>query len=166
MPNWCSNKLTISGNTVSLDKLKEYVLGELMGNPVPFDFEKVIPIPAEIVAKKRENHFCIEKWGTKWNLDDETDFEDHDGGKEGTIVYIFQTAWSPPNNVLQALAEVFPELEMSLIYGEPGNGVCGELKSLEKEDYCREFDYQDGSGDYERVMTELGFKEIDDDEEE
>lgn len=60
-------------------------------------------------------HTC--NWGTKWNAKyviltkvDKT-----------TLVYRFDTAWSPPTGVLNAMIEKFQELTFTLMCGEEGH---------------------------------------------
>lgn len=66
--------------------------------------------------------WCCAHWDTKWNAC-------HTEGCLPTetpkmLVYAFDTAWSPPSNVIHALAMKFPDLTFRLEYtleGEGGN---------------------------------------------
>lgn len=77
----------------------------------------------------------LEKWGTKWNTSDAV-FQD----VSGTCVEIyFDTAWSPPAPVIDAMAKMFPSAHIEFSYMETGcdfggfvvydNGVRGESLS-------------------------------------
>ncbi len=90
--------------------------------------------------------WSIDNWGTKWNAGDVT--QDHIGDR-GFIIY-FDTAWSPPVPVIEALIARFPEADIRLSYMEPGVGFAGEVNSngdwecpeSELEDfYASAFDY-------------------------
>lgn len=70
-------------------------------------------------------HWSIANWGTKWNACDVT--QDHIG-ERGFIIY-FDTAWSPPVPVVEALIDRFPEADIRLSYMEPGVGFAGEVTS-------------------------------------
>lgn len=48
--------------------------------------------------------WSVEHWGTKWNA------YDFDYDKDKTIY--FNTAWSAPHNILQALSEKYPEVQL------------------------------------------------------
>lgn len=67
--------------------------------------------------------WCIANWGTKWGL---YDFEDNapDPADE-RMEYSFQTAWSPPIPVIQAMSKQFPALRFALCYFEGGGGFMG-----------------------------------------
>lgn len=61
--------------------------------------------------------WAVAKWGTKWNSSD-VDVEDSD--------ITFTTAWSPPRPVIEKLSELFPSIEITHIYFEPGTELAGE----------------------------------------
>ena len=107
MPNYCDNYLTIEGNPDTRNK----ILTLLKSDESCFDFEKVIPMPENIYrggvgAEEKEIYgennwydWSIKNWGTKWNsVDAEVHYNE---------IY-FQTAWSPCDPVIAALAEKFP----------------------------------------------------------
>lgn len=69
--------------------------------------------------------WCIEHWGTKWGFY-EIELECADF-EEGEIRYTFQTAWSPPIPVIQAMSKRFPSLSFALDYFEGGMGFMGSF---------------------------------------
>ena len=65
--------------------------------------------------------WSINKWGTKWNsYHDEVEYD----GEE-SLVYKFDTAWSPPEPVIHALREKFEDLSISAFFDEPGMQIAG-----------------------------------------
>jgi hypothetical protein len=54
--------------------------------------------------------WCCDHWGTKWNACEASIEAEYDGYVE----LRFDTAWSAPEPVLEALREKFPNLEISL----------------------------------------------------
>ena len=77
----------------------------------------------------------LERWGTKWNASDAV-VQD----VSGTCVEIyFDSAWSPPEPVIDAMAKMFPSAHIEFSYMETGcdfggfvfydNGVRGEVLS-------------------------------------
>jgi hypothetical protein len=53
MPNWCSNKLAVEGPPDAVDAWSNDVSGvDGSGQPVPLDFERVLPTPPEFSAGK------------------------------------------------------------------------------------------------------------------
>ncbi len=65
--------------------------------------------------------WCIRNWGTKWNACDP------DWCLEEGILY-FQTAWSPPIPVIEALAEKYPDLEFTHRWADEDIGNnCGQM---------------------------------------
>jgi hypothetical protein len=67
--------------------------------------------------------WCIWQWGCKWNSVEPV-VED-----EQEIVHIwFQTAWNAPNPVVDKLAELFPDVEISHLWADEDIGyTCGEV---------------------------------------
>lgn len=63
----------------------------------------------------------IENWGTKWDLSDVNMIDE----MEGKLIYTFDTAWSPPVPVMQALAKKYPHLTIIHKYYEAGNDFYG-----------------------------------------
>ena len=117
-----------------------------------FDFEKIIPMPPNIFrgnlsSKQRElsgglnwYDWCTANWGTKWGA---YDFNRLDGNSVS-----FDTAWSPPEPVIEKLSEMFPDVHITHEYFDEGWNFWGvdEYFAGEKtEDGCE-------SG----KMTELG----------
>lgn len=80
---------------------------------------------AEFVRSMSEDedwyHWNVRNWGTKWDVavSDEgysnTSMEVTDNG---SIMYRFETAWSPVGEALTALSEMFPSLEFDYEYEE------------------------------------------------
>ncbi len=145
VPNWCNNSILVDGEKAELEKLKSFVKGEKTW----LDFEKVIPLTetkaeAKILwdslsikeQKERwkddfENfwfnvgkgyEWCQKNWGTKWNSDCRE--PDYSGD---TLMYIFDTAWSPSEPITKVLIEKFPKLKFVHEYEECGIEFAGIL---------------------------------------
>ncbi len=70
----------------------------------------------------------ITNWGTKWSAAEVwNDRIDDDGKVDGHTSYNFDTAWSPAEPVVAALAEKFPTLRIAHRYCEAGMGYAGEV---------------------------------------
>ena len=67
-------------------------------------------------------NFNVREWGTKWDARDVDLLEDD----ETYLHYKFDTAWSPPTEVIAKLAEQNPNLNLSLEYREE-QGWGGEI---------------------------------------
>ena len=101
--------------------------------------------------------WCCRHWGTKWNAC-EPDWSLDDG------MLVFQTAWSAPFPVIEALAQKYPDLEFTHRWADEDIGSnCGEM--WWSEGYGSDIDIGD-----ERTfaMSVWGYTEddFDDDEEE
>jgi len=155
MPN--NVKITIKG--------KEEFLNQFRSDERIFDFEKIIPIPEELlntIKGSGENDdplrnrilikkygsanwydWSVDNWGTKWNAYS----EEEDEGER-----VFQTAWSPPEGIFNKLLEKFPNEEWEVIYQEEqGWGshfkvIKGKLIEIEKWDIAG-VDYLDEDHD-------------------
>lgn len=137
MPNHITNVLRINvykheGHDPAL---VDEILDAIKGADSPIDFNRLIPMPPELEidsnGKADEAHLAniakhghpdwytwsIEKWGTKWNAYSAIAGKCRDG--EGWLH--FETAWSPPLPVLDALAAKFPQSRMRLIWCDEGD---------------------------------------------
>lgn len=114
MPNHVTNKIEFSGNKENIKKVLELIGGEYEC----IDFNKIVPTPddiyqgnlgrkeKEIYGKNNWLDWNMSNWGTKWNaysswLDE-----------KNNIIY-FDTAWSSPTLVLDALAKLCYEYKVS-----------------------------------------------------
>jgi hypothetical protein len=145
MPNWCNNTVEINHT----DKTKMYALVEAINKgefcnfarPVPKDLMIVAGRvgddnnPEQIALVEAENRnlathgyktwydFAVNEWGTKWDVDpyDPVEYDDqHD--KRG-ITFGFDSAWSPPTGVYEALVE--QGFSVRAYYYEPGMAFAG-----------------------------------------
>lgn len=129
MPNWCDNSLSIKGPHDTLAKIHDLMRGEENA----FDFEKIIPMPdyifrgnvgpkeQELYGENNWYDWSCENWGTKWNSEDA-----HCEWFSDSLVYDFETAWSPCDPVIEALAKMFPDTKVFYRFSEPGCCFCGE----------------------------------------
>jgi hypothetical protein len=67
---------------------------------------------ASLVAYKEIGYYdwydwSIANWGTKWDAYQETISE-----QDGTVIYTFQTAWSPPSIIIELMSKILSNLEM------------------------------------------------------
>ena len=126
MPNWCSNAIYVKGPKVSLDALENL----LKTGETEFDFNLFLPYPQEFKVLPDEGHnqggydWCVENWGTKWNASDPS--REHPNYNTYDYIAIwFESAWSPPLGVVQAMSKKFQDLLISIEYEERGNALAG-----------------------------------------
>jgi len=138
MANHCANRIEIQGEAKDVAVVKKF----LQGKDTCFDFNNILPMPEELentlvpvpdpeTFKNRrlrklygtDNWYGwkILHWGTKWNsfngeIDDEND---------EYIFYRFDTAWSPPEPVIFALRNKFPDVGITAFFDEPGMEIAG-----------------------------------------
>ncbi len=153
MPNWCNNRVVISHEDSS--KMEALVSAIKEGKfcnhviPVPEDLKIVAgcvgsdddPKQIELVRKTAENvekygagnwyDFCVSHWGTKWDVDP---YDPEDVViKDNCIEFGFDSAWSPPIGVYEALVEQGFEVEAT--YYEPGMAFVGRWFNGDDEFY-------------------------------
>lgn len=114
MPNHITNKIEFYGEKENIKKVLELIKGE----EGCIDFNKIIPTPENIYqgdlgevermlyGKNNWYDWNIAHWGTKWNA--YSDWLD----EENDVVY-FDTAWSCPLPILDALAKLCYEYNVS-----------------------------------------------------
>ena len=104
MPNYCDNSLSIEGPHDTLRKIHDLVRGE----ENPFDFEKIIPMPADV---EDWYDWRCENWGTKWNsVDARCEY-----ASDCVLDFSFMTAWGPCEPIVKALAAMFPDAQFRLV---------------------------------------------------
>lgn len=113
MPNHVTNRIRISA-TIGLDEFKKKISGENGA----IDFASIIPEPDNLFkdnlgAKEREQcavegrpnwyDWNSDNWGTKWNAYDINIESEWDGGDCCEMEIHFDTAWSAPFPIIEAL---------------------------------------------------------------
>ena len=147
MPNWCRNRVTVSGTEEDISKLSEIfsdtksIFNRIIQSP---DWKRLPNEKGEF--PKLEQHkgkdgevmwetynfpdgknddrwyyWCIDNWGTKWECS-ELDIEYSD---DEILELTFSTAWSPPEGVMNKLKEKYPDLSFTCFYDEPGMEIAG-----------------------------------------
>ena len=151
MPNWCSNHITVRGSSQA--EIKRLVdafangafcdavlpIPEELNNPDTGSFggdnaEAKDQLRAELIEKYGYSgwyDWCVANWGTKWDVDANNPAEIEDDGLSFSA--LFDSAWSPPIGVMEALVE--QGFEVTLYYYEPGMGYCGKWEDG-VDDYC------------------------------
>jgi hypothetical protein len=88
MPNWCENRIRISGSTEKINKLWEKVESDGLLNtlrPQPNNLEEYENID-----------WRLQKWGTKWEVNTQDLCVEDNGDGTSDIYGDFDSAWSPP----------------------------------------------------------------------
>lgn len=67
-------------------------------------------------------NWCVNNWGVKWNSSDVS----FDGG-EDWLRFEFLTPWGPPEGICSKLREIFPDVNITWFYKEPGAQISGWL---------------------------------------
>jgi len=124
MPNWCANSTTFKhDDPEQITRMKNAFLEDKL-------FTEFAPAPTDL--GEEWYHWCIENWGTKW------DVNGSDDGvvdlKENEITLYFDTAWSPPLEFYIALEHLGFTVEG--YYYEPGMNFVGKWD--ENGDDCYE----------------------------
>ena len=144
MPNHVSNLLTIDGDRQRVIAAYESIKSTADESGL-IDFEKIIPMPPEIFrgnpltnnqgeiigygtsaadeekygAENCAINWSRKHWGTKWNS--------YDNCLRGNSIY-FETAWSAPLPVIEALSARFPDLTVTLEWADEDMGRnCGKV---------------------------------------
>ena len=166
MPNWCDNSITITGGSNTIRTLWE----DAQSNKANENYgllNAMVPMPAALKGTssppypKDSPHYkpqpivdghnnwydwCIDRWGTKWDIDDEgLEFTDHGDGT-ATISGWFSSAWSPPITALNTFCEDMDGVFLELYYHEPGMTFVGYWSSEGGDDY-----YEYGGADSKTI---------------
>ncbi len=142
MPNWCNNFVQIRhSDPAKLNELVESVRNDVFCGfalPCPQELKDTVAghcgdgyaqdlnqakmaLNVKYFGAKDWYDWCVNRWGTKWEVqayDKDTVLVD-----DGLVAFGFDSAWSPPIGVYEALAE--QGFSVDAMYYEPGMGFCG-----------------------------------------
>ena len=184
MPNWVYNYLTVEGSKEDIAKLKAQVgatvktkyksadeVDEEVDREPIFSFMNILPPPEDKLDEYHAVHgyangektgdteynwynFNVREWGTKWDARDVDLLEDD----ETYLHYKFDTAWSPPTEVIAKLAEQNPNLNITLEYREE-QGWGGEVNfNGSTTEVVKEWDIPDSHAEEIEVNNEYCWK--------
>jgi hypothetical protein len=90
------------------------------------------PITQEMSDKFRREYgfdnwydWAIRNWGVKWD----SNCEEVNTDDSGEVRFTFDTPWGPPTEIYHRLTEIFPKLDISWHYHEPGMEMTGYLNN-------------------------------------
>ena len=181
MPNWCSNRLEVFGDTEDLKKFRNDITVESSPEDDDvLDLSKPFPCPTELKdttatfghpqndEHEQQMRNNIEKyghtdwyewqvfnWGTKWAPSDI--YVDYHSNTH--MVLRFDSAWSPPCKLVQKLSELYPSLGFALSFEEGGMAFLGAESYFNGEAIWTQGDDWDS---YPRIAKV--FKDMDDDD--
>jgi len=121
MPNHIENILILNTNFVDLEKI--------VGNN--FSFNHVVP---ELLEENFDWYsWRCRFWGTKWDAY-EVEEEQKEVNDKGDLIvqYRFNTAWSPPDAWLGAVAEKFPNTNLTLYWSDEDLPRSGWIKYIDR----------------------------------
>lgn len=123
------------------------------------DFQAPCPTHGEpAIVNHPDNWYQwnIANWGTKWSASEVWMTEDYEVG-DRLVDYNFDTAWSPAEPVIAALAAKFPTLHIEHRYCEAGMGFAGQVVYNNGEETTREeYAMEDGLPDIAWLKDEDG----------
>jgi len=141
MPNWCQNRLEITGPAEQIKRIAETGLKLTKLMPSPEEMEDSISGTLRILDQDvNEALLLIKKnniakygaedwydwnrnnWGTKWEIDAELDV-----GPD-YLTANFDSAWSPPLPVISILKDKFPGITIHYDFLEGGGAFAGTYR--------------------------------------
>lgn len=143
MPNWCANTVTIKGPTNKISDLVAAIEAQ-KDNDDGGVCSAILPTPEHLLEDKSGTFpawytWRVNNWGTKWDfypLEDPSFVVVPDEDCAETQMD-FDTAWSPPIQLYDALVE--QGFEVTAYYSEPSMMFAGVYENGEDET----FDYSD-----------------------
>jgi len=143
MPNWCNNVLELEHEDPAMIARAKaaFADGRLLDEfvPVPKDLHIVAgrvgaddnPDQIALEAQEKANRekygyatwydYCVNEWGTKWDVGGGDGYVDEDGANKLTVS--FDSAWAPPCNAMEKFMD--QGFKVTLYYYESGMAFCG-----------------------------------------
>lgn len=125
MPNWCSNNLEVTGDSVSIAEFRKAVTSTIFPKErrgewgVEWNLCSAIPLS----SGEWDYDVANREWGSKWG-DCETFLDEE---SETRLHFTYDTAWGPMDNAIIKLSTKFPKLSFINAFWEPGMGFRGEM---------------------------------------
>ncbi len=100
----------------------------------------------------------IENWGTKWGI--------YSAEWDNDVV-LFQSAWSPANQIIQKLSLMFPSATFNLSYVDEGGGFVGtyDIENGNMKDFDCSYDSEEGKAIIESLGMSYWFEDEEEEEE-
>jgi len=139
MPNWCQNKVQITGPNKKIKAMAEAIedknfLGHM--NPMPACLEGTTADGSKDEQNIKKTGYsdwygwCVDNWGTKWEV--HSDYHDaeiqelHEQNEgESLLTWYFDSAWGPPLNAFQHYITENSDVSIYATYYEPGCDFMG-----------------------------------------
>ena len=153
MPNWCNNTLELQHDDAEMITRAKAAFkdGKLLNEfcPVPESLhvtagrvgEKGSPEQTELEAQEKANieahgysnwyDYCVNEWGTKWDVGGDDYNEPIDEGPN-KVIMSFDSAWAPPTAAMDKMMDL--GFSVRLYYYEPGMCFAG-IYSDDGDDY-------------------------------
>lgn len=183
MPNWCSNQISVEGPRADIERLlyqAEQKHLRYQAKPDKWEAERgvvegwaeeggffwnFVTPPASIqttdhywgnneVSKHPVDHWYdwnIANWDTKWDVEPDVQITHNDD--KSFVSFVFESAWAPPEKVVQAMAEQYPMLRIYHEYHEEGSSFWGEITY----DNGTEINRREGECDHSWYTSTYGF---------
>lgn len=156
MPNWCSNRATITGPAPVIKEITDILNQD--DSPL---LAWMVPQP-KFEGDQDWYIWNVKNWGTKWDV---TDVYFENQPEEDTIEFSFCSAWAPPVEAFATWAEGDGRVEFRLQYWEPGVGFVGTV-TYDGDVYTDDLvDMNTDPAEYRRVASEVwGYEEYEESE--
>ena len=156
MPNWCSNRATITGHAPVIREITDILNQE--NSPL---LAWMVPEP-KYQGDSDWYNWRISNWGTKWDVSDV--YFEHQA-EEDSITFEFCTAWAPCIEAFHTWAAGDGRVQFTLEYWEPGIAFAGRVSWDGKylNDDHRDM-HSDRTGYLELTKQVFGYVEWDDPE--
>ena len=135
MPNWCFNKIRVSGPGKQLALFLEAAEGApgSSANPRPLSLARLLPEPTQVPEYEdaARDYWLSENWGTDRDVRDAA-LSDKSVEREGDwpegwreVLLTCHSAWTPPLAALRKASEMFDRLVFQIDYDEPSWNFAG-----------------------------------------
>jgi hypothetical protein len=179
MPNHCSNLVNVTGPRL----LVAHFLKKAKGEKQPLSFQSLVPMPEDLkdtngmgdettpealalIVKYGAADWYgwnIANWSTKWDCYEtghEWNMGYATGNKPVTADLQYQTAWCPASKFWQAVSKLFPNLEFTHFFSEPGMCFVGFEKYC-KGELVAKADYEWDSDAGKSLRSDFGHSDED-----
>ncbi|TAM65363.1 MAG: hypothetical protein EPN48_18535 [Microbacteriaceae bacterium] len=134
MANPCSNIVVVLGDPQRLRSFRKRAASQRLPDgstakpPRVFNFHAFVPMPLELAQSRSVERltWALRYWGTKGHAT-RASLCDNTLEDIPSLLYSFETPWSPPIPIITEASRAFPDLILELSYAEPGTKTEGRL---------------------------------------
>lgn len=133
MSSRAQNFMRVAGPTADLEVFMGRIRGtDWAGRPAPIYFPSTVPIEKTedgvLLSGDEITSRQVDAWGTKWTPNARTEVLIEGTPERGEVLYVFLTAWGPPDQWIITTSRLFESLSFDTCWCDHDHDAAGRFK--------------------------------------